>query len=55
MPMRIAVHGHRGARALFPENTLAGFAYAIQAGVDYIEFDTAVTGDDMWWYATTPY
>ena len=45
--MRIAVHGHRGARALFPENTLAGFAYAIHAGADYIEFDTAVTGDDV--------
>jgi glycerophosphoryl diester phosphodiesterase len=45
--MGIAVHGHRGARALRPENTLAGFVYAIDAGADYIEFDTAVTGDDV--------
>ena len=31
---KIEVHGHRGARALRPENTLPAFEYAIQAGVD---------------------
>ena len=36
---RILVHGHRGARARFPENTLAGFEYAIALGVDAIEMD----------------
>ncbi len=44
---RIAVHGHRGARAVFPENTIAGFQYAIDAGVDYIELDVLVTRDDV--------
>jgi glycerophosphoryl diester phosphodiesterase len=43
----IAVHGHRGARARLPENTIPAFAYAIEAGADYIELDTAVTGDDV--------
>lgn len=31
--------GHRGAAALSPENTLASFQAAIDAGVDWIEFD----------------
>jgi glycerophosphoryl diester phosphodiesterase len=44
---RIQVHGHRGARALRPENTLAAFEYAIAAGVDAIELDVAVTRDDV--------
>ena len=43
---RVAVIGHRGARAVRPENTLAAFAYALQAGVDAIELDLAVTRDD---------
>jgi glycerophosphoryl diester phosphodiesterase len=43
----LQVHGHRGARAVLPENTLAGFRYAIAAGADYIEMDVAVTRDDV--------
>jgi glycerophosphoryl diester phosphodiesterase len=43
----ILVHGHRGARARRPENTLAGFRYAIEAGVDALELDVAVTQDDI--------
>lgn len=45
--MPILVHGHRGARARMPENTLAAFAYAIQAGADALELDIAVTRDDV--------
>jgi glycerophosphoryl diester phosphodiesterase len=33
------VIGHRGAAALAPENTLAGFEAAIASGVDGVEFD----------------
>ena len=44
---RIVVHGHRGARAILPENTLASFEYAIRSGVDAIEFDLAVTKDNV--------
>jgi glycerophosphoryl diester phosphodiesterase len=43
----IAVYGHRGARALRPENTLPAFEYAISAGVDALELDLAVTRDDV--------
>jgi glycerophosphoryl diester phosphodiesterase len=41
----LKVQGHRGARAIWPENTLRGFEYAIEVGVDGIELDLAVTGD----------
>lgn len=44
---RIQVHGHRGARAVLPENTLPAFEYAIEAGVDYLELDLAVTKDNV--------
>lgn len=44
---RIEVHGHRGARAVLPENTLPAFEYAIAQGVDVIELDMAVTKDNV--------
>jgi glycerophosphoryl diester phosphodiesterase len=44
---RILVHGHRGARAVLPENTLPAFEYAIEAGVDVLELDLAVTRDNV--------
>jgi glycerophosphoryl diester phosphodiesterase len=37
--------GHRGARGLAPENTLAGFRAGIKAGADWIEFDVRATKD----------
>jgi glycerophosphoryl diester phosphodiesterase len=42
----LEVQGHRGARAARPENTLAAFEYAIEAGVDTLELDVNVTKDD---------
>src|SRR6266851_5182205 len=44
---RILVHGHRGARARRPENTLPAFEYAIAQGVDALEMDMAVTKDGV--------
>jgi glycerophosphoryl diester phosphodiesterase len=44
---RIQVHGHRGARAVLPENTLPAFEYAIKQGVDVLELDMAVTRDNV--------
>lgn len=44
---RILVHGHRGARARRPENTLPAFRYAIEQGVDFLELDVAVTKDNV--------
>src|SRR4051812_46066542 len=40
------LQGHRGARGLWPENTLAGSARARALGLSTIELDCAVTGDD---------
>jgi len=45
--MPIQVHGHRGARAVLPENTLPAFEYAIDRGADAIEMDVVVTKDDV--------
>jgi glycerophosphoryl diester phosphodiesterase len=39
------IHGHRGARALRPENTLPGLAHALAIGVDAIEFDVTLIAD----------
>ena len=39
--------GHRGARGLYPENTLEGFAAALAVGVRRFETDIAVTADDV--------
>src|ERR1041384_5607684 len=44
---KILVHGHRGARAMRPENTLPAFQYAIEQGVDALEMDMAVTKDNV--------
>jgi glycerophosphoryl diester phosphodiesterase len=41
------LQGHRGARGLWPENTLAGFRHAIDVGVCALEFDCAVTRDGV--------
>jgi len=46
-PPKLLVHGHRGARALRPENTLPAFEYAIALGVDALELDMAVTKDNV--------
>ena len=41
------IHGHRGARGLAPENTLAAFARALSLGVTTLELDCAVTRDGV--------
>lgn len=45
--MTFELQGHRGARGLFAENTLAGFAATLALGVDAIELDVAVTADGV--------
>ena len=39
------LQGHRGARGLAPENTLAAFATALSIGVTTLEFDAGLTKD----------
>ncbi|WP_067137826.1 glycerophosphodiester phosphodiesterase family protein [Microtetraspora malaysiensis] len=41
----VEIHGHRGARGLRPENTLPGLAFALELGVDALEFDVALSSD----------
>jgi glycerophosphoryl diester phosphodiesterase len=41
------VQGHRGARGLAPENTLAGFELALRLGVDTLELDVGLTRDGV--------
>jgi glycerophosphoryl diester phosphodiesterase len=41
------LQGHRGARGLAPENTLTGFARALEIGVTTLETDLAVTKDGV--------
>lgn len=44
---RFDIQGHRGARGLRPENTLAGFEYAIALGVTTLEMDTGISADGI--------
>ncbi|HKS60212.1 MAG TPA: glycerophosphodiester phosphodiesterase [Xanthobacteraceae bacterium] len=41
------LQGHRGARGLAPENTLAAFETALRIGVTTLELDLAMTADDV--------
>ena len=41
------LQGHRGARGLRPENTLAAFSFALATGVTTLETDLAVTKDGV--------
>lgn len=45
--MAFDLQGHRGARGLAPENTLAGFTRALEIGVTTLEMDIAVTADGV--------
>jgi glycerophosphoryl diester phosphodiesterase len=41
------IQGHRGARALFPENTLEGFLAAYALGITAFELDVGMTADGV--------
>lgn len=41
------IDGHRGAKALRPENTIPSFEYAIELGVDTLETDVRLTKDGI--------
>jgi len=47
MTRAIELHGHRGARWLWPENTMEGFRRTIALGVDAIEMDVGMTADGV--------
>ena len=43
----LGLQGHRGARGLFPENTLEGFRAALALGVEAFELDVGMTSDGV--------
>lgn len=45
--MTTLIFGHRGVPAKLPENSLAGFAYAISHDIDGLEFDVQLTADGI--------
>ena len=47
--------GHRGARSLFPENTVEGFRAALAAGIQSFEVDIAMTRDGVPVLSHDPY
>lgn len=54
-PRALDIQGHRGARGLAPENTLAAFARALSIGVTTLEMDCAVTKDSVVVVSHDPY
>jgi glycerophosphoryl diester phosphodiesterase len=47
MAQSFHISGHRGARGLWPENTLEGFAATFALGVQSVELDVALTADGI--------
>jgi glycerophosphoryl diester phosphodiesterase len=43
----VTIIGHRGSPCSAPENTLASFKQAMEAGADFIEFDVHLTKDGI--------
>lgn len=46
MPNTIEIHGHRGARGSFPENTIRSFLFAIECDVSAVEMDIVISSDN---------
>jgi glycerophosphoryl diester phosphodiesterase len=47
--------GHRGARGLMPENTIPSFKKALEFGVQGLEFDVVLTGENQFLVSHEPY
>ncbi|HTA82121.1 MAG TPA: glycerophosphodiester phosphodiesterase family protein [Bacteroidia bacterium] len=43
--MQTVIYGHRGARGLYPENTIEGFLYAAGLGLYGVELDVVISKD----------
>ncbi|MCP4460951.1 MAG: glycerophosphodiester phosphodiesterase [Cytophagales bacterium] len=51
----IDLQGHRGARGLWPENSIPGFVNVLELGVHTLEMDLAVTADSQLLVSHEPY
>ena len=47
MPKQLDIQGHRGARGLYPENTIPGFLEALKLGVPTLELDVVISADNQ--------
>lgn len=45
-PYSLDIQGHRGARAVYPENSIAGFIYALETGVTTLEMDVVISKNE---------
>lgn len=54
-PKHIYIHGHRGARGLYPENTITAFIEAVKLGVDALEMDVVISKDNQVVVSHEPY
>ncbi len=52
---KIEIQGHRGARGLWPENSLYGFLKAMDLGVDVLEMDVVLSADSEVVISHDPY
>ena len=46
-PVITRIYGHRGARGVFPENTMPGFEYLNEIGINAVELDVQITKDNI--------
>lgn len=51
----ITIHGHRGDRGNFPENSLPAFLSAVKKGVDVVEMDVVISKDRQVVVSHEPY
>jgi glycerophosphoryl diester phosphodiesterase len=49
------LHGHRGCRGLYPENSLPAFINALKFGVDVLEMDVCVSKDNQVFVSHEPF
>jgi len=52
---QLDIQGHRGARGIFPENSIPGFLAALDSGVTTIEMDVVVSKDGLIVVSHEPY
>lgn len=43
--IKTEIHGHRGCRGYYPENTIRGFLHAVGMNIDAIEMDVVISKD----------
>ena len=43
----VRIIGHRGARGLYPENSLLGFMNVLKSGIEIIELDIVFSKDGI--------